>query len=92
MLEWLFPDERKFYMRFSGVAHQLSAAATLLEQGFDRPALWPELSISIEKVDDESDAAAYDLDLGRGDHHGAKGDCGLPLTTRLVITPSPWDS
>jgi hypothetical protein len=64
MLEWLFPDERKFYTRFSGVAHQLTAAAILLEQAFDRPALWTELSISIEKVDHEADAAAYDLDQG----------------------------
>jgi uncharacterized protein Yka (UPF0111/DUF47 family) len=64
MLDWLFPDQRKFYTRFSGVAHHLTAAATLLEQAFDRPALWPELSASIENVDHETDAAAHDLELG----------------------------
>ena len=61
MLDWLFPDERKFYTRFSGVAQQLTSAATLLEQGFDRPALWAGLSASIEKVDREAELAARDL-------------------------------
>lgn len=63
-MEWLFPDERKFYTRFSGVAHQLTRAAILLEQAFDRPTLWAGLSASIENVDRETDMAAHDLDLG----------------------------
>lgn len=63
-MDWLFPDERKFYTRFSGVAQQLTRAATLLEQGFDRPALWAGFSASIEKVDREAELAARDLDLG----------------------------
>jgi hypothetical protein len=64
MLEWLFQDERKFFAQFSGVAQGLTAAARLLEQGFDAPARFAGLSTSIERVDHETDAAAQALALG----------------------------
>jgi uncharacterized protein Yka (UPF0111/DUF47 family) len=64
MLGWLFPDERKFYADFTGIAQHLTAAAKLLEQAFDHPSRFAELSVRIEQVDHEVDAAAHDLDLG----------------------------
>jgi uncharacterized protein Yka (UPF0111/DUF47 family) len=64
VLEWLFQNERKFFVQFSGVAQGLTAAARLLEQGFDTPARFVDLSASIERVDHETDAAAQALALG----------------------------
>jgi hypothetical protein len=64
MLDWLFPDERKFFARFTGVAQRVTTAATLLEQAFDDPSRLVELSTSIEHLDHETDAAIHDLDVG----------------------------
>jgi uncharacterized protein Yka (UPF0111/DUF47 family) len=64
MLERLFPDERKFFERFTGVAQHLTAAARLLEQAFDAPPRLVELCTRIEQVDRETDAAVHDLDAG----------------------------
>jgi uncharacterized protein Yka (UPF0111/DUF47 family) len=64
MLGWLFPDERKFYTKFSGVAQRLTTAARLLEEAFDHPSRLAGLSARIEQVDHETNAAAHDLDVG----------------------------
>lgn len=64
MLGWLFPDERKFYTRFTGIAHGLTRAATLLEQGLDEPVRMSEISGAIDRVEHETDVAAHDLDVG----------------------------
>jgi uncharacterized protein Yka (UPF0111/DUF47 family) len=64
MLEWLFPNEQEFYARFSGVVQRLNVAAALLEQAFEEPGRMAELATRIQQVDQEVDAAAYDLDLG----------------------------
>jgi uncharacterized protein Yka (UPF0111/DUF47 family) len=64
MLGWLFPDERKFYSRFTGIAHGLTRAATLLERGLDDPARMSDISVAIDRVDRETDAAAHELDVG----------------------------
>ena len=62
-MSWLFPDERKFFDDFSGIAARLTAEATLLEQALDQPARLPELLAEIERVQREADDAAHDLDL-----------------------------
>jgi uncharacterized protein len=64
MLGWLFPDERKFYAEFTGIAQHLTTAAKLLEQAFDHPSRFAELSARIVQVDHEADTAAHDLDVG----------------------------
>lgn len=64
MLGWLFPDERTFYARFSGVAQRLTAAATLLEQALDNPSQLAELSTRIQQLDQEAEEAAHALDVG----------------------------
>jgi uncharacterized protein Yka (UPF0111/DUF47 family) len=62
-LSWLFPDERKFFDDFSGIAARLTAEATLLEQALDQPARLRELNAEIDRVQHETDQAAHDLDL-----------------------------
>jgi uncharacterized protein Yka (UPF0111/DUF47 family) len=62
-VSWLFPDERKFFDDFSGIAARLTVAATLLEQALDQPARLPELNAEIDRVQHETDQAAHDLDL-----------------------------
>jgi uncharacterized protein len=62
MLERFFPDERKFFAKFSYLAQRLTSAATLLEQALDQPERLAELSASIDRVELETDAAALDLD------------------------------
>jgi len=62
-VSWLFPDERKFFDDFSGIAARLTAEATLLEQALDQPARLPELNAEIDRVQHETDQAAHDLDL-----------------------------
>jgi len=62
-VSWLFPDERKFFDDFSGIAARLTAEATLLEQALDQPARLPELNAEIDRVQHETDRAAHDLDL-----------------------------
>jgi uncharacterized protein Yka (UPF0111/DUF47 family) len=64
MLGWLFPDQRKFYTRFSGIAQGLTRAATLLEQALNDPARMSEISGAIDRVEQEADAAAHELDVG----------------------------
>ena len=43
-VSWLFPDERKFFEDFSGIATRLTTVATLLEQALDDPARLPNPS------------------------------------------------
>lgn len=62
-MSWLFPDERKFFDDFSGIAARLTVVATLLEQALDQPARLPELLAEIDRVQHETDEAAHDLDL-----------------------------
>jgi uncharacterized protein len=64
MLEMLFPDERKFFAQFTQIAAHLTRAAVLLQQGFEEPSRWPDLSASIEQVEHEADTAAHDVDVG----------------------------
>jgi uncharacterized protein Yka (UPF0111/DUF47 family) len=63
MVSWLFPDERKFFEHFSGIAARLTTVATLLEQALDEPTRLPELLAIIERVEHETDEAAHELDL-----------------------------
>jgi len=60
----LFPDYAKFFASFNGVASGVTAAARLLEQGFADPSRWDELSIRIQQVEHEADAAARAVDVG----------------------------
>ena len=62
-MSWLFPDERKFFEDFSGIATRLTTVATLLEQALDEPARLPECVATIDRVQREADAAAHDLDV-----------------------------
>jgi uncharacterized protein Yka (UPF0111/DUF47 family) len=62
-VSWLFPDERKFFDDFSGIAARLTSEAVLLEQALDQPARLPELNAQIDRVQHETDQAAHDLDL-----------------------------
>ena len=62
-MSWLFPDERKFFEDFSGIAARLTTVATLLEQALDDPARLPDLLAQIERVQHQTEAAAHDLDL-----------------------------
>jgi uncharacterized protein len=62
-VSWLFPDERKFFDDFSGIAARLTVVATLLEQALDQPVRLPELLAEIDRVQHETDEAAHDLDL-----------------------------
>jgi uncharacterized protein Yka (UPF0111/DUF47 family) len=64
MLEMLFPDERKFFAQFAQIAEHLTRAARMLQQGFEEPARWPDLSAGIEQVQGEADTAAHDVDVG----------------------------
>jgi len=61
-MSWLFPDERKFFEQFSGIAARLTTVATLLEQALDQPARLPELLAQVERVQHETDVAAHELD------------------------------
>jgi uncharacterized protein Yka (UPF0111/DUF47 family) len=63
MVSWLFPDERKFFEHFTGIAARLTAVATLLEQALDDPARLPAFLAQIDRVQHETDEAAHDLDL-----------------------------
>jgi len=62
-VSWLFPDERKFFDDFSGIAARLTSEAVLLGQALDQPARLPELNAQIDRVQHETDQAAHDLDL-----------------------------
>ena len=62
-MSWLFPDERKFFEHFTGIAARLTAAATLLEQALEEP---ERLAVFLEQIDHvqrETDEAAQDLDV-----------------------------
>jgi uncharacterized protein Yka (UPF0111/DUF47 family) len=63
MVSWLFPDERKFFEHFSGIAARLTTVATLLEQALDEPARLPDILATIDRVQHETDEAAHELDL-----------------------------
>jgi uncharacterized protein len=62
-VSWLFPDERKFFEHFSGIAARLTTVATLLEQALDDPARLPDLLAQIERVQHQTEVAAHDLNL-----------------------------
>lgn len=62
-MSWLFPDERKFFEHFSGIAAHLTTVATLLEQALDDPVRLPEFVAQIDRVQHETDVAAHELDL-----------------------------
>jgi uncharacterized protein Yka (UPF0111/DUF47 family) len=62
-MSWLFPDERKFFDHFSGIATRLTTVATLLEEGLDDPVRLPALLAQIDRVQHETDEAAHDLDV-----------------------------
>jgi len=62
-VSWLFPDERKFFEHFSGIAARLTTVATLLEQALDQPARLPDILAEIDRVQHETDVAAHDLDV-----------------------------
>lgn len=62
-MSWLFPDERKFFEHFSGIAARLTTVATLLEQALDQPARLPDILAEIDRVQHETDVAARDLDV-----------------------------
>lgn len=62
-MSWLFPDERKFFEDFSGIAARLTTVATLLEQALDEPARLSESLATIDRVQHEADVAAHDLDV-----------------------------
>ena len=62
-MNWLFPDERKFFEHFSGIAARLTIVATHLEQALDNPARLPEFVATIDRVQHETDVAAHDLDV-----------------------------
>lgn len=62
-MSWLFPDERKFFEHFSGIAARLTTVATLLEQALDQPARLPDILAEIDRVQHETDVAAHDLDV-----------------------------
>lgn len=62
-MSWLFPDERKFFEDFSGIAARLTTVATLLEQALDDPARLPDLLAQIERVQHQTEVAAHDLNL-----------------------------
>lgn len=62
-MSWLFPDERKFFEAFSGIAARLTTVATLLERALDEPSRLSESVVEIRRVQKETDQAARDLDL-----------------------------
>jgi uncharacterized protein Yka (UPF0111/DUF47 family) len=62
-VSWLFPDERKFFEHFSGIAARLTTVATFLEQALDDPDRLPEFLAQIDRVQHDTDVAAHDLDV-----------------------------
>ena len=62
-MSWLFPDERKFFEHFTGIAGRLTVAATLLEQALDEPSRLPAFVAEIDRVQRETDESAHDLDI-----------------------------
>ena len=64
MLEMLFPNERRFYAQFAQIAEHLTRAATMLQQGFEEPSRWADLSARIEQVEREADEASHAVDAG----------------------------
>jgi uncharacterized protein Yka (UPF0111/DUF47 family) len=62
-MSWLFPDERKFFEDFSGIARRLTIVATLLEEALDEPARLSDAIRRIDQVQHETDEAAHDLDI-----------------------------
>jgi uncharacterized protein Yka (UPF0111/DUF47 family) len=63
-LERLFPDERRFFAQFAQIAEHLTRAAVMLQQGFEEPSRWPDLSAHIGQIQREADAASLAVDLG----------------------------
>jgi uncharacterized protein len=63
-LQRLFPNDRKFFARYAEIAQHLSAAARLLQEGFENPARWTELSTRIEQLEREADEVSHAVDSG----------------------------
>ena len=62
-MSWLFPDERRFFEHFTGLAARLTTEATLLVEALDQPTRFAELLGEIDRVQREADQAAHDLDV-----------------------------
>jgi uncharacterized protein len=62
-VSWLFPDERKFFEHFSGIAARLTNIGTMLEQALHEPARLPDFVQNIDRVQRETHVAAHDLDV-----------------------------
>ena len=62
-MSWLFPDERKFFEHFTGIAARLTTAATLLQQALEEPSRLPAFVAQIDRVQHETDESAHDLDV-----------------------------
>jgi uncharacterized protein len=62
-VSWLFPDERKFFEHFAGIAARLTTAATLLQQALEEPSRLPAFVAQIDRVQRETDESAHDLDV-----------------------------
>lgn len=83
----LFPDYAKFFASFNGVASAVSAAARMLEQGFADPSKWHQLSIQIQRIEHEADAAARAVYVGgRSDVHPTAGPRGYSSTGRRAVS------
>jgi hypothetical protein len=63
LMSWLFPNERRFYEQFSGIAARLTKIAAMLEQALHEPRQLPDLVPQIDRVQRETHTAAHELDL-----------------------------
>jgi uncharacterized protein Yka (UPF0111/DUF47 family) len=64
MLRRLFSREWQYLAGFEDIAKQVVGAARLLQQGFEEPARWPELSVGIHSVVRRVDDDSHGLDAG----------------------------
>ena len=64
MLEMLFPDERKFYAEFNGLARALCVAATSLAEALDDPERLPHLASSIGDLERRVLDTARSIEFG----------------------------
>ena len=63
VMQWYFPDERKFFEHLSGIAARLTIIAGFLEEALDEPTRLPESVRNIDRMERETDVAAHDLDV-----------------------------
>jgi uncharacterized protein Yka (UPF0111/DUF47 family) len=64
VLERLFPDERKFYGRFTGLAGIVSTAATALAEAFDQPERLDALATRVPNLERQVLESARSIDHG----------------------------